>query len=298
MSRRWHWLEFDGIAAPARGCWSRVPGARRRAGAGPARRGLPQQCGQLPSRRDDDPLPDGDRGAAARAAAGKRLKRCCAATASRFAGSSTSARMRRKGASSKAPAAWCSTGPNRRAFATLGPRTDAEAIAAFDQATGYSTMTFAAADRSGKPIYHTNVLLSLGSRYAILCAEAVAPADRERLIDAIEAGGRTIIHVDFAQMEHFACNALELQSRDGRPLIALSAAALASFHARPTAAAGRLRRAGRRRDPDHRGGRRRQRALHDRGRAFARADAPPSSASALPSGPTSWWFRSCPGSAP
>jgi len=119
--------------------------------------------------------------------------------------------------------------PNRRAYATLGPRTDADAIAAFDEATGYSTMIFAAADRSGKPIYHTNVLLSLGSRYAILCDDAVAPADRQRLVDAIEASGRTIIHVDFAQMEHFACNALELRSSGGRSLIALSEAALASF---------------------------------------------------------------------
>jgi len=119
--------------------------------------------------------------------------------------------------------------PNRKAYATLGPRTDPAVIAAFDEATGFSTMVFAAADRAGKPIYHTNVLVSLGSRYAILCDEAVAPADREALIGAIEDSGRTIIHVGFEQMEHFACNALELVSSDGRPLIALSELALASF---------------------------------------------------------------------
>lgn len=115
--------------------------------------------------------------------------------------------------------------PKRRAFATLGPRTDAAVIAAFDEASGYETLIFDAADRSGQPIYHTNVLLSLGSRYAILCTEAVAEADRKRLIAAIEDGGRTIIDVSFDQMERFACNALELKSSDGRPLIAMSAAA-------------------------------------------------------------------------
>lgn len=119
--------------------------------------------------------------------------------------------------------------PNAQAYATLGPRTDAAVIAAFDEATGFSTMTFDAADRAGKPIYHTNVLLSLGSRYAILCVDAVAPSDRERLIGAIEDSGRAIIRVGFDQMERFACNALELRSTDGRPLIALSEAALASF---------------------------------------------------------------------
>lgn len=117
----------------------------------------------------------------------------------------------------------------RKAFATLGPRTDAAVIEAFDSATGFKTMVFAAADRSGRPIYHTNVLFSLGSRYAILCTDAVAPADRARLTAAIEAGGREIIEVGFDQMEQFACNAIALENRDGDPVIALSAAARMSF---------------------------------------------------------------------
>lgn len=119
--------------------------------------------------------------------------------------------------------------PGRKAYATLGPRTDAAVIEAFDSATGFETLVFAAADRLGRPIYHTNVLLSLGSRYAILCTEAVAPADHARLIAAIEAGGREIIEVGFDQMEHFACNAIELKRADGRPLVALSSAARASL---------------------------------------------------------------------
>ncbi|MGH6659571.1 MAG: arginine deiminase-related protein, partial [Sphingomicrobium sp.] len=121
--------------------------------------------------------------------------------------------------------------PGRKAFAALGPRTDAAVIDAFDSETGFETLDFSAADRSGRPIYHTNVLLSLGSRYAILCTEAVAPADRARLIAAIEAGGREIIDVGFDQMEQFACNAIELKRADGRPLVALSSAALESLSA-------------------------------------------------------------------
>ncbi|MEO7563905.1 MAG: arginine deiminase-related protein [Sphingomicrobium sp.] len=119
--------------------------------------------------------------------------------------------------------------PGCKAFAALGPRTNSTVIAAFDSATGTTTHMFAAADRSGRSIYHTNVLLSLGSRFAILCGEAVAAAAQAPLIAAIEAGRRSIIDVTFDQMGQFACNALELKARDGTPLIALSASAMASF---------------------------------------------------------------------
>ena len=78
----------------------------------------------------------------------------------------------------------------RRAFASLSPRTDDHVIADFDDRLDYSTLIFDAHDRSGKPIYHTNVLMSFGSGFAVICTEAVAEGYRRILIDEIEAGGR------------------------------------------------------------------------------------------------------------
>lgn len=119
--------------------------------------------------------------------------------------------------------------PRRRAYANRSPRTDAHVIADFDDRLDYSTLLFEAHDRSGRPIYHTNVLLSLGTQFAMLCAEAV-PADyRDVLTGEIEASGRTVIAVDYDQLRQFACNLIELVGRDGSPVIALSAAARASL---------------------------------------------------------------------
>jgi hypothetical protein len=119
--------------------------------------------------------------------------------------------------------------PRRRAFAAIGPRTDREALAEFEQKLGYSTFTFDAADRSGKPIYHTNVMLSVGTRFAVLCLETVPEKQREQLASEIEATGRAPILVDYAQMRQFACNVIELRSGGGKPVIAMSATARASF---------------------------------------------------------------------
>ena len=122
--------------------------------------------------------------------------------------------------------------PERRAFANLSPRTDAHVIADFDDRLDYSTLVFDAHDRSGQPIYHTNVLLSLGTTVAVLCSETVPEESRRVLVDEIEASGRTIIDVDFDQLKQFACNIIELKDREGNALIALSSAALDSFQPR------------------------------------------------------------------
>jgi len=118
--------------------------------------------------------------------------------------------------------------PQRRAYANLSPRTDAVVIADFDDRLDYSTLVFDARDRSGKPIYHTNVLMSLGVRFAVLCNEAVAEEYREVLIGEIESSGRTLIEVDYEQMRQFGCNVIELRGSNG-PVIALSSVARRSF---------------------------------------------------------------------
>jgi hypothetical protein len=119
--------------------------------------------------------------------------------------------------------------PRRCAFASLSARTDRDAIAEFDTKLDYTTLVFESADRGGQPIYHTNVLLSLGTHFALLCEDAVVPAHRPALIAEIEASGRSLIRLDYEQMERFSCNVIELANRDRDPVIALSSAALAAL---------------------------------------------------------------------
>lgn len=117
-----------------------------------------------------------------------------------------------------------------RAFASRSARTDEHVIADFDDRLDYSTLLFDARDRSGQPIYHTNVLLSLGTDFAILCGETLDDEYRPLLVDELEASGRTVISVSYDQMRQFACNLIELSGKNG-PVIALSAAARRSFRA-------------------------------------------------------------------
>lgn len=130
--------------------------------------------------------------------------------------------------------------PGARAFACRSPRTTGDAVAAFAAATGWDIILFDAADRHDRPIYHTNVMMMLGTRFAIACPEAIAAAERARVLESIAAGGRELVPVDFDQMERFACNLIELRSAGGAPLVALSKTAADALRADQRAALERL----------------------------------------------------------
>lgn len=119
--------------------------------------------------------------------------------------------------------------PRRTAYACLSPRTHREALAEFGRALEYEVVTFDAADRHGRAIYHTNVMLALGSTFAVVCANAIAPHDRRRVLDGLAATGREIVDLTFEQLHAFAGNLLELETRTGQRVIALSDTARAAL---------------------------------------------------------------------
>src|SRR5262249_8254271 len=119
---------------------------------------------------------------------------------------------------------------NRIAYACRSPRTHDAALAELGRVLGYETCAFDACDRDGHAIYHTNVLLSIGTRFAVLCSSALRDEVERRQIVARLAEHREVIDLTFEQLHSFAGNLLELRAGDA-PVIALSAAALASLRA-------------------------------------------------------------------
>ena len=73
----------------------------------------------------------------------------------------------------------------RVAYAALSPRTHPEVVREWAQELGYEAVTFAAANRAGVPLYHTNVALCIGARMAVVGTEAIAPGDRGRVLERL-----------------------------------------------------------------------------------------------------------------
>ena len=118
---------------------------------------------------------------------------------------------------------------NRTAYACLSPRTHTEVLEDLCAEIGYEAVAFDAADATGAPVYHTNVMLSIGTGYALVCAAAVPVQQRDALLERLSAGGRRVLTIDPAQMAAFAGNVLELRGAGGTRVLAGSRRALDSL---------------------------------------------------------------------
>ena len=117
---------------------------------------------------------------------------------------------------------------HRTAYACLSPRTDLDVLGELAQRLDYEIAAFAAVDAAGLPIYHTNVLMSVGTRFAALCIECVEPTRRDAIVRRLSDTGHEVIDLSYAQMAAFAGNMLELNTPRGF-IVAMSEAARASL---------------------------------------------------------------------
>ena len=112
------------------------------------------------------------------------------------------------------------------AYACVSPRTNPVALKIWADEMNYRYVLFDGTDDNRQPIYHTNVMMHVGSRYAIVCLEAIADqSQRQTVIDSLHTTGKEIVNISFDQMRQFAGNMLELRNSDGKKILVMSATA-------------------------------------------------------------------------
>lgn len=123
----------------------------------------------------------------------------------------------------------------RLAYACRSARTDEALVQEWARSMDYEPVVFDAIDAQGLAYYHTNVMLWIGTRAAVLCSEALPPSDRTRVSARLREGGRELIEIDRAAVAAFAGNLLELASWDEAlgdcSLLVMSASARAALGA-------------------------------------------------------------------
>jgi hypothetical protein len=111
---------------------------------------------------------------------------------------------------------------HRVAYACVSPRTDLDVLGDFAQQLDYDIVAFEAHDANGAAIYHTNVLMSVGERFAAVCTSAIREDERAGVLDTLQKSGRAIVELTLEQMASFAGNMLELGSSRTGSVLAMS----------------------------------------------------------------------------
>ena len=118
---------------------------------------------------------------------------------------------------------------NRVAYASLSQRTDPDLVDRFCADFGFTPVKFRSATADGRAVYHTNVLMCIGTDFALVGLPLIPDAtEREQVRAALAASGREVLELSAEQISEYAGNALELDVGREKILV-LSARAEASL---------------------------------------------------------------------
>jgi hypothetical protein len=114
---------------------------------------------------------------------------------------------------------------NMIAYASLSPRTNKEVFLKLCNQVHYSPVVFNSLDSKGNEIYHTNVMMCIAEKFAVICLDCIGSEERDLVAGSLVASGHEIIDIKVEQMNSFAGNMLALQSKTGKDILVLSQSA-------------------------------------------------------------------------
>ena len=119
---------------------------------------------------------------------------------------------------------------NKMIYACVSERTSLLVLEKYAATNNFQAIVFLATDKNGMPVYHTNVMMTLGEDFCVLCEEAIE--EEWELIavrQLLESTNHSIIAITRDQMHSFAGNMLEVKNNKGENILILSQTAFNSL---------------------------------------------------------------------
>lgn len=124
---------------------------------------------------------------------------------------------------------------NKNAFCALSDRASEDLVIEFCEDFEYNPVIFTANQTvEGKrmAIYHTNVMMCLGEKIAVICLSSIDDKkERKNVVAHLKESGKEIVDITEAQMHQFAGNMLQVKNKDGKKYMVMSGAAHRSLSA-------------------------------------------------------------------
>mgnify|MGYP001481583022 FL=1 len=122
---------------------------------------------------------------------------------------------------------------NKIAYAALSERTSKELFMQFCADYSYEAIyfnSFHTVVNQRLPIYHTNVMMSVADKYAVVCLECIDDEyERKMVVDKLNETKIEIIEISEKQVQSFAGNMLQLRNAENEKLLVMSQCAFDSL---------------------------------------------------------------------
>lgn len=111
-------------------------------------------------------------------------------------------------------------------YACTSPRTDENVLEEFCEELDFDYFIFSAFDLNGEPVYHTNVMMCVATKFVVACLDSIRDIrERKDFIDLVKNCDKELIEISLEQMNLFAGNMIELTNKKGEALLIMSATA-------------------------------------------------------------------------
>src|SRR5690606_16158049 len=124
---------------------------------------------------------------------------------------------------------------HEKAYCALSARADEDLFIYFCEEMEYTPVIFRAnqtVDGERRPIYHTNVMMCVGTDFAVICLDSIDDKkERKNVVKHLKEDGKEIIEITESQVNRFAGNMLQIQNKEGKTYLVMSATALKSLTA-------------------------------------------------------------------
>ena len=119
---------------------------------------------------------------------------------------------------------------NKHAYCSISKRSNDELFKLFCDDIGYKPISFKSYDSRGDLIYHTNVMMSIGDDFALVCFESINDKNEMILVkESLEKSGRKIVEITLSQVDSFAGNLIQLGDKKNK-IIVISELAYSSLN--------------------------------------------------------------------
>ena len=122
---------------------------------------------------------------------------------------------------------------NQKVYCALSPRADEDIIIEFCEDFEYDPVIFSAnqtVNGERLPIYHTNVLMALGEKIAVICLDTIDnKSEKKMVLKSLKEDGKELVVISEAQMQQFAGNMLQVKGTNQQNYMVMSAAAYNSL---------------------------------------------------------------------
>ena len=122
---------------------------------------------------------------------------------------------------------------NKICFAAISNRTSSVVLKELCDILHYDLFTFKANqtyNNNRVPIYHTNVMMSLGEKFVVICLESIDDiTEKSKIISLLKKLKKEIIEINEKQVENFAGNLLQVENKKREKFIVMSSKAYNCF---------------------------------------------------------------------